>query len=227
MRYQKYKGYYEQEKKRLERFHNVHEGERCFIIGLAPSINKTNLSLLKEEFCFGVNGFFKDMDRFGVTPFYYCVADGTVYHLIKEELLKIKPILFLTNGAGEIYLDEIAHRKPNVFIVRDLGGSSSWLEFGKDMSKGIYGGMVVLQCLQIAYYMGFDEVYLVGCDCSFKDGVHYDNSIYAPIINKWDSVFQRYEIYKKEYEKDNRKIINCTVGGELEVFERKELEDVV
>ena len=34
-------------------FKNIHAGERCFLVGNGPSINKTDLSLLKNENTFG------------------------------------------------------------------------------------------------------------------------------------------------------------------------------
>jgi hypothetical protein len=42
----------------------------------------------------------------------------------------------------------------------------------------------------------------------------------------WEKLFKTYEVCKRVYEEDGRKIYNATVGGKLEVFERVKLEDL-
>ena len=77
--------------------------------------------------------------------------------------------------------------------------------------------------------MGFREVYLIGCDCDLSKGIHYDGSeeTNAPYVDSWNNVFKLYEICKKIYEEDGRIIYNATVGGKLEVFERRKLEEII
>jgi hypothetical protein len=107
-------------------------------------------------------------------------------------------------------------------------------DFSKDLTKGVYSsGTVILHCLQIAYYMGFQTAYLLGCDCDYSQSHHFDNrrtiKKEAPVMTSdagKQRVFKGYEICKRAYEKDGRKIYNSTVGGKLEVFERISLEDI-
>ena len=40
-----------------KRFHNTHNGERCFILGNGPSLKEVNLRELSNEFVFTVNNF--------------------------------------------------------------------------------------------------------------------------------------------------------------------------
>ena len=81
--------------------------------------------------------------------------------------------------------------------------------------------------------MGFKEAYLLGCDCDYNGRPHFHNGkMWDPDIERVmkrfpDMVFPAYEIVKQVFEEDNRKIINCTVGGNLEVFERVRLEEKV
>lgn len=107
-------------------------------------------------------------------------------------------------------------------------------EFSTDPSKYVVGGHTVIAdiCLQLAYYMGFKDVYLLGCDSDFSDKHHFDDSVIkvkktnASIANDWSKIFKSYEIANKVYLKDNRNIYNATVGGRLEIFERRELEEL-
>ncbi len=40
---------------RLRKFRSIHKGEDCFILGNGPSLNKIDLSLLKNYHIFGLN----------------------------------------------------------------------------------------------------------------------------------------------------------------------------
>ena len=55
-------------RKRLERFKNKYKGKRCFIIGNGPSLNKMDLSPLKNEYTFGLNRFYLIRKRIGFYP---------------------------------------------------------------------------------------------------------------------------------------------------------------
>ena len=54
---------------------NKHKGQRCFIVATGSSINKLDLSFLKDEITIGINLILRKED---FTPKYLCVADTTV-----------------------------------------------------------------------------------------------------------------------------------------------------
>ena len=54
---------------------NKHKGKRCFIVATGSSINKLDLSLLKNEITIGINLILR---KKYFTPNYLCVADPTV-----------------------------------------------------------------------------------------------------------------------------------------------------
>ncbi len=58
----------------LDQIHNSVRGD-CFIAATGPSINEANLSLLSGRTIFGVNGALPKLRQFGLTPYYYAVAD--------------------------------------------------------------------------------------------------------------------------------------------------------
>ena len=110
--------------------------------------------------------------------------------------------------------------------------------FPSNINKEVYvfASTVVYLALQIVYFLGFTEVYLLGCDCDYSGG-HFDGKQFADTSklqdiesaeNKfWNTIFDAYKVCKKVYENDGRKIYNSTVGGKLEVFERIDLKDVI
>ena len=115
-------------------------------------------------------------------------------------------------------------------------------QFSKDMSKRLYCGQsVTIVNLQIAYYLGFTEVYLIGMDFSYDqrpDDVKIGNKIISggDDLNhfhkeyfgkgkiwhdpKLHNVLKSYKSAKVNFEKDGRNIYNATYGGKLEIFDR-------
>jgi len=218
---------------RLRRLKNIHKGERCFIIGTGPSIERTNLSLLKGEITFGVNLLYTSFPRFGINCTYYTVCDKRVWQDHFKDILGLDTTLFLSGYPGENYLSDSKtfqkYEKYKPFVPAALGTIQDSNSFSKDSSEGLYhGGNVITDiCLQVAYYMGFKEVYLLGCDHD-DSKMHFYETTKSPtaVGDSW-RIFGLYEICKKLYEEDGREIINATVGGQLEVFRRINLEDIV
>jgi hypothetical protein len=52
-------------------FRNKHKEERCDIIGNGPSVNKIDLSFLKDEIAFGMNRIYLGFEKYDFTPTYY------------------------------------------------------------------------------------------------------------------------------------------------------------
>ena len=103
------------------------------------------------------------------------------------------------------------------------------------------GGTVSYIAMQLAYFMGFSEVYLVGFDHSYTvpkeaevegraitsasdDPNHFHPDYFGKGYRWHDPQVDRMEIaYRKArqaYETAGRKIYNATAGGHLETFER-------
>ena len=224
---------------RIARLKDCHKGERCFIVGTGPSINKTNLSLLKDEICFGVN------TLYSIKPDckYWVLAD---YDLWKKKFADIfcyvkSDFIFLTEFISVNLIDMFSGFNEKVFwnqdtiLIRSLGSSNVWDKVSTDLLRGTFsGGTVVVQAVQIAYYMGFKEVYLLGCDCDYS-GIHHFDGLSTGDIGKAKGkmvsgdamyVFNAYRRCRDAFEDGNRIIYNATIGGKLEVFERKRLEDI-
>lgn len=219
---------------RISKLKNIHKGERCFIIGTGPSLNKTNLSLIKDEIIFGVNILYRTLPRYGINCRYYAVSDGQFWKHHYQNLLSLDTTLFLAKDSGGDYLRNqefyqgLERNKP--IVIKSLGKIQDYHKISTDLSEGLYEGTTVIIdiCLQAAYHMGFKRAYLLGCDCENWE-LHFDGSppsVPIPSSHGRD-VLAAYEICKRVYEEDGREIINATVGGKLEVFRREKLEDVV
>jgi len=242
--------HYRHHSSKLKKLKDIHKGQRCFIIGTGPSLNQTNLSLIKDEIIFGVNTLYAGLTKFGITCDYYAVSDGIMWRKHIKDILGVDATLFLGAWAGREYLQDLGlfrkYKMNKPFVVRQLGWIQDSSCFSRDISRGHYVGTTVIidMCLQVAYYMGFKEVYLLGCDCDNSGPLHFSkaadplnadgmeklrlvNPSHILFTDDWSRTFKAYEMCKKVYEADGREIINATVGGKLEVFKRKRLEDVI
>ena len=102
--------------------------------------------------------------------------------------------------------------------------------------------------LQFAHWMGFQRVILIGMDFSYTipdDAERNGNAILSKSDDpnhfhpdyfgagktwkdpKLDRAFISYRLIKDIYESTGREIINSTVGGKLEIFDRMKLADAL
>jgi hypothetical protein len=80
--------------------------------------------------------------------------------------------------------------------------------------------------------MGFKEIYLLGNDCNYANGIknfaeYRDEKERISISDHGVNMIRAYEVAKTWAGKHDVKIYNATRGGMLEVFERVRLEDVL
>jgi len=172
------------DKKYNNRLKNIHLKDRCFIIGTGPSIKKQDLKLLKDEIVIGVSGLFQHQDIDIINPHYYVLppvfrGHGHLYdednfiswfynmdkslnndtvmvldigdkkYIEKHELFKNKKIIWKN------YILWNQDRKINTIDI--LSMPSIW--------------SVSESAIQIAIYLGFKEIYILGFDHSWYDDI--------------------------------------------------------
>lgn len=240
---------------------NRYAGQRCFIIGNGPSLKSQDLTLLKDEITFVTNWFVLHEDYEKINPTYHCICahevfggwrkdiqfDPKLYQLLKEktrQTTKVFPFFFESGiKAQELFTDdEVAYLLygPKVQEIHQVGHMN--LDIA---SQRMYMGHTVISifCLPIAHYLGFKEIYLLGCDCDYgvqqpsdQRGYFYESaqhSTKAPdfewLKRSWAAdgpMIQAYAVARHEFEKSGRVIYNATAGGRLEVFPRVNFEDL-
>jgi len=211
-------------------------GKRCFVLCTGPSLTISDLELLKNEFTFGMNSICLIHDRTDWRPDFFSVQDRDVLRKIQNSLL--------TTDNGQVFFP---------YDIRKLINTpKDWILFPTSYSYHIYemrypkryfarfsdncyvtlfdGYSIVFTILQLASYMGFEEIYLLGADCSylgekqhFIEHGHYDVSF----AEATDRLFAAYKEAKKYSDAHNIKIFNATRGGMLEIFPRVKLEEVL
>lgn len=226
--------------KALESFHNLHLGERCFIIANGPSLVMMDLSLLRNEFTFGMNRLYLIFDKMGFVPTYVSVINDLVIEQFTADIASLPTTMFLNWSQRKLF-----DNSKNIHYVRPYLTLED--RFEKDLTKGIYsGGTVTYATLQLAYYMGFKEVYLVGLDHNFVDtgrpnatqvrqqseDKNHFHPDYFPKGAKWQlpDLYRSelsYAMARQAFEADGRSIIDATVNGKCQVFEKLPFESLI
>jgi len=220
--------------KRIKAYKNLHKNKRCFIIGTGPSLTIEDLEKLKDETCFASNSIVKCFDKTTWRPVYYGITDDFVYAECEEQILKADlPNVFLFNRIDAPHFSIPNNFEiPNRFIVLPEIRRDG---FGNNVYSMVYNNATITGSLiQIAKYMGFKDVYLLGCDCNYVGkNRHFHDAQYAPKGDGADYVSRNYKHYNafinaKKYADANKiNIFNATRGGRLDMFPRVALDKVL
>lgn len=223
---------------RVTAFRNLHLGGRCVIIGNGPSLNETPVDLLGEQYTFGLNRIYLMQGQLGFTPTFHVAVNRLVVEQCSQDLLKIPTPLFTTTPNRQF----LKPSPNNVYYLQRLGGP----RFSGDISRGVWeGATVTYVALQIALYMGFRKAILIGVDHRFFDqgSPHKEVQSTGPDRNHFDANYfgrgfrwqlpdletseAAYALARRAFEDRGGKVIDATVGGALQVFEKMTLEDAL
>ncbi|MGN0483213.1 MAG: 6-hydroxymethylpterin diphosphokinase MptE-like protein [Lachnospiraceae bacterium] len=232
---------------KIRRLKNSHAHERCFIIGNGPSLKAEDLDLLKGEFCFAANRIFKIFGETSWRPDCYLCVDNNVLRDIQKEVAHLHvPQIFI-------------HMEGKKFGIQNPYSSITYInnyypylvdrykrtqvKFSKDVAHHFVAGeTVVYTAIQLALYMGFDEIYLLGVDHCYSKKIDAEGrlSVDASVkdyfgnlpsnpysVQYVETVNAAYRMAKKCCEEEHVVIQNLTRGGCLNIFQRNSLEQVL
>ena len=244
-------------KARFDEIRGKFKGERCWCIGNGPSLANTPLELLEGEYTFGLN---KIADIYPSTtwrPSFYVnvtrgVTGGSDWGSSAKEAIENSPSFLCADHLPSL-LEEAPGERQAYLLPRDVyplrvtcreeqtsGDVSVWSnDIYERVSKD---GSSMLAVMQIAAYMGFDPLILVGCDLGWKafdweenkDPNHFIDSYWAHQIidgrkieltkrvarNCNHDVLMAHRIARQACDWLGIKVYNATIGGELEVYPR-------
>lgn len=224
--------------KKLKSLHNKYEGRRCFIIATGPSLTVDDVLLLKDEYTIGMNNVCLLYDKIPWRANMLGVQDKWVYEKIYPVLKTAPQNVFVSSEIGREYSNsECFNRFPLNFYYHlfDFRYSEKLsAKFSDNAFRMVYDAYsITFSLMQIAVYMGFKEIYLLGCDCNqavgkvnhFMENGHEESS--EKLATSADrNIFGHTEI-KKFCDERGVKVYNATRGGALEVYPRVRLEDVL
>lgn len=239
-----------EEKKNNSKFksiHNKYKGKRIFVIGNGPSLNKQALYLLKDEYKMCFNRFCLMEERLNWMPNFFAVTDDLVIKdmadgLNKDVVPRVEYAFFPDLHPSNVNVKNHINDRKNVM----------WLHVDKpDFSDHLpdcgINKTVVNAGIQIAAWMGFSEIYLLGVDMTFADqNVKKNNSrnweAKGDDPNHFDpryfgkgrkyhnpgvaEMLQKFEKCKEFFDVRGVKIYNAGYGGRLEAFPRVDFDSL-
>ena len=244
------KGKHKQLKKNIE-LKDIHKDKRCFVIGNAPSINKQNLKLLKNDIVFMVNRAFLHPDYENIKPTYHVIVDPKLatgewpISFLDEIASKNPDVIFLLNSAWhDLAMFQTYKDKYKIYwIDQSLIFTPYVKNRNIDLTKRTYSMYVVEQAITTSIYMGIKKIYFTGVE---GNGLAYlmmgkDSHSYGTneedLDLRWDKISRSYSsgsywlrvwnnisLFCKIH---NFEIINLTEGGIMNMVERKYFSDVV
>lgn len=231
----------------LKTLKGIHTGKRCFVIGNGPSLRPTDLDMLKGDFTFAANRIFQIFDQTSWRPSYYLSVDDKFLKEAQNNLVDYDlGHMFLrygkcsltgpTNKLTKIFIEPFQFRDKHADFTKYIS---------EDVSDHFCDGFTVTyEGIQLAIFMGFKEIYLLGVDHNYSHSLdtsgkvcvdttvqdYFDNSKYTKTSNyPFDLVTTQYSytIAREYCDTHGIKIYNATRGGKLEVFERVDFDELM
>ena len=239
---------------RMRSLEGKYSGERCFIMGNGPSLNQMDLELLSREYVWGANKCYLLFDRVSWRPAFYVGIDTRVVPDIRADINRLAREMSETTFFFPAQFREqwVLRSGTNVYWYNQVEKDSANLPdgmFTRDASKHVSAvHTVTVAALQLAVHLGFDPIYLIGCDTSYSipDTVRKEGSgenlvstedddpnhfvpEYFGRASKWhdphpDKMIFHYQQAREVCESLGVKVYNATLGGKLEVFQRVDYE---
>ncbi len=250
------------EMSRNKELKNIHKGKRCFILGNGPSLKHHDLSRLTDEYVFTVNNMIKT-DVFNILkPNFHLFFDPQFFDFFfspsPENNLAIKQIKkSLLNNRDMILFSSYRLKSKSVKVFPDVNPHYA---FNNKMytphlkkSSSIHRNTpafqnVILYAINIALYMGFKKIYILGVDMTgFLDAYEQDvteakaghfyettKEDFQKLVrfkdeNKLDNefylkafgkTFEQFKLMERKVSSKNAKLFNASDHGALDVIER-------
>ena len=219
---------------RLEAYRQMHRGRRAFILGNGPSLARTDLSRLRDEVTFGMNRIYLHFPTMGYATTYYLAVNTLVIEQCAAEIGSLPMPRFLSWRGRRWF-----RRQPGIlFLDTDYTGRET---FSADVTGRIFeGSTVTYVALQLAFFMGFEEVILIGVDHDFTtsgppnatvvsqrdDPDHFSPGYFGKGF-RWqlpdlEASERAYRLAHLAYEASGRRVLDATIGGRLTVFPKVE-----
>jgi hypothetical protein len=227
-------------------YRNKHKGGRCFILGTAPSLNlltSSQVEALSQEVVFGVNSLYKVEVVSAISPKYYVLLDNLYWeqwsHTFTEVATKYKkdPPTFITDLRAKNIADLASPNRKHICI---HARKYPVVQMSEELDKNIYGAMNVMSfSILAAMYMGFKEIYLLGCDynafCASGRGHAYDDESELKEVKYNLAFYLRFYWITTEFhylianlaKKKSISVINLTPNSLLDAYPKMQSESVL
>ena len=223
---------------KIKEDHNRYAGKRCFVIGNGPSLQQTDVSLLKDEYTFGMNRVYLAFQEWGFQTSFLVSVNDLVIEQCSQDFQGLDIPKFFSWRARRLLYPQGTPDLNTRFLFTTYTGP----KFARDVSRRLWeGATVTYVCLQLALYLGFKKVILIGVDHNFStqgranqtvvsqgDDLNHFNKDYFGKGFRWqlpdlETSERSYKLAKEAFNNAGREIVDATVGGRLTVFPKVDL----
>lgn len=218
---------------RLAELAGKYKGNRAFIIGNGPSLTKTDLSHLREEFTFGLNRIYLMFPSMGFHTSCLVTVNDLVIQQCVGELQALSMPRYFSWRSRHIVEGSTSPADLPTFLYTTYESP----KFAADVRGRVWeGATVTYVALQLAFHMGFRQVILIGVDHDFatkgeanktvvsegEDRDHFSPAYFGKGF-RWQlpdlaTSEAAYMMAREAYRRAGREVIDATVGGKLTVF---------
>lgn len=227
----------------LRHFKDKHKGERLFVVGNGPSLNRTNLNLMRGFQSIAMNRISLIYPRTSWRPTYYLFCSSNV----RDERWGEDWIESVNAAIDEQPVSAfIWERFADVVKARDKITeirSMSEMEIGtcgtfsrnadQHISKT---GTTMNAAFQLAYYMGFSQIIILGADLNWVTGGdkgddhnHFDSNYRAQIpdgLRERIRMRRTHEVAKSVFNAAGIEVINATPETFLDIYPMADLKEI-
>ena len=161
----------------MDQMKNYYKGERVFLIGNAPSLNRLPMHLLNDEFTLSFNNFHMFHDRISWKPTMYMCIDSLVCPDIADDINR-RTNLYRHSFIPWMYADT----KVQVDYTQSIKDNRriQWLEFARRENEELAfesretafkvktRGTVASVGLEVLSHLGFAEIIVIGVDMEYE-----------------------------------------------------------
>ena len=223
---------------RLEALAGRHRGGRCVLVANGPSLRGMPLGVLRREIVIGMNKIYLGLNDFGFYPRYFVAINRKVLEQGAAQIRALNCLKFLPRHSTASGFGEDA-------LTCFVDTTSPPARFSTNLGLGMHEGWTVTHsALQIAYHLGFSEVIIIGMDHRYAyegkpneprvlagpDPNHFSPDYFGH-GQTWDNPDlarseESYRAAREAFEADGRRIIDATVGGACQVFEKADFRSL-
>ena len=193
-----------------------------------------DLELIKNEISFGVNSIVLSYKLTDWRPTFYGLQDNNAYTKLEKDILQyrnqVKDMfcgISIKNLSPKPKCDCTYYRLN--LLNHDKKGVNHKNKCWLDVDKYVYDGhSITYSMIEIAMYMGFKEICLLGVDCDYSNKENHFIEYTADRVNNASKLmYDSFVEMKKFADSKNIHIVNASRGWKLDVFDKVVLEDYV
>lgn len=225
---------------KISKYKNIHKGRRCFIVATGPSLRIDDLEKIRAngDISMSMNRIYNIFDRTSWRPDYYVIEDQKMIEDLAPTIAQLELKTKFVSENPRSYWEQQEAESSIAYKMIMQNCLSDRIGFSLNPDRIMYNGYSVTYiCLQLAVYMGFSEIYLIGVDFNYSSDIYAESNHFEGYQGHYKDIRLNPiepERMKRAYRKarlvseaKNIHILNATRGGKLEIFPRANLDEIL